>query len=320
MTCLLLLVLILALGVVGYRFIEGWRWIDSLYMTVITISTVGFKEIRELSDPGRIHTIVLIFAGVGTLAVTLSVTLEKLFQHQFKLIMEKRGMQSRINSLKEHTIVCGYGRMGRIIAETLHRLGEPLVVVDNDANRVADAEKSGGLVIKGDANDEVTLQQAGIARAKALVATLGTDADNLFLTLTARGINAKLDIIARAENENNGPKFTQAGASRVVSPFAIGAGHIVRVLTRPTVVDFVDLITAEEDIKLEVIQTTIDKGSPFAGRTLAESRIRQEMGGMVIAIRKQNKTLLFDPSPSTQIDVDDRLYVLSSSNPDQVPL
>ena len=311
--CLFLLLLVMSAGTIGYYLLEKWRWIDSLYMTVITISTVGFKEVSELSDPGRILTIILIFTGVGTLGVTISILFEHFFQHQFKLITEKRSMQKQIDSLKGHTIVCGHGRMGKIIAEQLHRAGRALVIVEAEATKAEELSRGDMLVVKGDATAESTLQQAGVERANALVATLGSDADNLFLTLTARGMNDALDIIARAENENNTRKFTQAGASRVVSPFAIGAGHIVSLLTRPTIVDFVDLITGEDDIKLEVGQTEVGPDSPFAGRTLAEGHVRQELGGMVIAIRKTNKTLLFDPAPSTRIDIGDRLFVMSSA-------
>ncbi len=310
--CSVLLLLVLVVGTTGYHVLERWSWLDSFYMTVITISTVGFKEVGDLSAAGRVFTIILIFAGVGTLGVTVSILFEFFFQHQFKIMREKRSMQKHIDTLREHTIVCGYGRMGRIIAEELHKAGKPLVVVEAEASKSDDLETSGLLVIKGDATAEATLQQAGVERAQALVATLGSDADNLFLTLTARGMNQQLEIIARAENEGNTRKFTQAGASRVVSPFAIGAGHIVSILTRPSVVDFVDLITGDDDIKLEVVQNAVAEDSPFAGRTLAEGHVRQELGGMVIAIRKADKTMLFDPPPSTRIEADDRLYVMRS--------
>ena len=300
-------------GTIGYHLLENWRWIDSLYMTVITISTVGFKEVSELSDAGRVFTIILIFAGVGTLGVTISILFEHFFHHQFRIITEKRSMQKRIEKLTNHTIVCGYGRMGKIIAEQLQRAEQPLVVVESDGAKAEEIERQGMLVIKSDATSETSLQLAGVEQAKALVATLGSDAENLFLTLTARGMNTKLDIIVRAENESNTRKFTQAGASRVISPFEIGASHIVSILTRPSIVDFVDLITGEDDIKLEVIQSEVTADSPFAGRTLAEGHVRQELGGMVIAIRKTDKTLLFDPPPSSRIEAGDRLYVMSSA-------
>ena len=311
-TCLFLLVIVIFGGCVGYRLLEDWRWIDSLYMTVITISTVGFKEVQELSDPGRIFTIILIFAGVGTLGITVSILFEHFFQHQFKIITEKRSMQKKIDQMTDHTIVCGYGRMGKIIAEQLQRNGKPLVVVESDPTKADSIERGDMLVIKSDATIESSLQQAGVDRAAALVATLGSDADNLFLTLTARGMNKDIEILARAENEGNTRKFTQAGASRVISPFAIGASHIVSILTRPSVVDFVDLITGEDDIKLEVVQHAVAKESPYTGRTLAEGHVRQQLGGMVIAIRKADKTMIFDPPPSTRIAHGDCLYVMSS--------
>ncbi len=311
--CLVLLFLVLLGGTIGYRLLEGWRWVESIYMTVITISTVGYKEVSELSDAGRVFTIFLIFAGVGTLGVTLSILFEHFFQHQFKIITEKRSMQNKINQLTNHTIVCGYGRMGKTIAEQLHRANKPIVVVESEPSKTEELERAEILVVKGDATTEASLKQAGVEQAKALVATLGSDADNLFLTLTARGMNPNIEIIARAENEGNTRKFTQAGANRVVSPFAIGAGHIVSILTRPSVVDFVDLIAGEDDVKLEVMQHSVMEDSPCAGRTLAEGHVRQELGGMVIAIRKADKTMLFDPPPSTRLDTGDRLYVMRSN-------
>lgn len=311
--CALLLLSVMAYGTVGYRFLEGWSWLDSLYMTVITISTVGFTEVRPLDAAGRLHTILLIVFGVGTVATTLSVLFEHLFHRQLKIIMEKRGMQRTIATLSGHTIVCGFGRMGRMIATSLQKAGQSVVVIERIQPTADKIEKLGFLVVQGNASDEETLSKAGIERAASLVATLGTDADNLFLTLTARGLNEALNIIVRAEDENNTRKFTQAGASRVVSPFAIGAGHIVRVLTRPTVIDFVDLVSNDDDIKFEVVQTDITQDSPFAGKTLAEARVRQELGGMVLAIRNSAGRITFDPAPHSRIDAGDTLFVIGSS-------
>lgn len=311
--CILLLLSVMAYGMAGYRMIEGWSWLDSLYMTVITISTVGFTEVRPLDAAGRVHTILLIIFGVGTVATTLSVLFEQLFHRQLKIIMEKRGMQRTIATLSGHTIVCGFGRMGRMIASSLQKAGQSVVVIERIPPTADKIEKLGFLVVQGNASDEETLSKAGIEKAASLVATLGTDADNLFLTLTARGLNEALNIIVRAEDENNTRKFTQAGASRVVSPFAIGAGHIVRVLTRPTVIDFVDLVSNDDDIKFEVVQTDITQDSPFAGKTLAEARVRQELGGMVLAIRNAAGRITFDPAPHTRIDEGDTLFVIGSS-------
>ncbi|MBT3193381.1 MAG: potassium channel family protein, partial [Verrucomicrobia bacterium] len=272
--CALSLMAILSVGTTGYHLIEGWEWLDCLYMTVITISTVGFGELHPLSDGARLFTVLLIIVGVGTMAVAISILFETVFQRQMRLFMEKRSMQKEIDKLTEHIIVCGYGRMGRNIANALSKTGRTVVVIEMDAQTTEEIERDGRLVVKGDAAEEAVLQQAGIDRASAIVATLGSDADNLFLTLTARGINPDLNIIARTEDERNGSKFAQAGATRVVSPFATGANHIVRLLTRPDVVDFVELVAEDDDIQFEVSQINVDADSPFAGKTLAEGHVR----------------------------------------------
>jgi voltage-gated potassium channel len=311
--CVLSLLAVLATGTVGYRLIEGWSWGECLYMTVITISTVGYGEIHPLSATARLFTVMLIVVGVGTVAVAISIMFEGIFQRQMKLFMEKRSMQKEVDRLTEHIIVCGYGRMGRNIANALTSTGRTVVIIEMDPQAVEEIEREGRLVVKGDAADEGTLGQAGIDRASAIVATLGTDADNLFLTLTARGMNPELNIIARTEDERNCRKFTQAGASRVVSPFATGANHIVRLLTRPDVVDFVELVAEDADVQFEVSQINVDGDSPFSGKTLAEGHVRQEIGGMVLAIRKSTGKLLFDPPPDSRLAVGDVLLVVGSA-------
>ncbi len=311
--CGISLLIILSAGTVGYHLIEKWSWIDCLYMTVITITTVGFGELHPLSEWGRIFTILLIVVGVGTVAVAVSIMFETIFQRQMRLFMERRNMKKEINELKQHIIVCGYGRMGRSIASSLSEAGRAIVIIECHAETVAELEREGQRVVKGDAAEESSLMAAGIDRASALVATLGTDADNLFLTLTAREMNSNLNIIARAEDERNCRKFTQAGASRVVSPFATGANHIVRLLTRPDVVDFVELVARDADVQFEVSQIDVDAESSLAGKSLAEGRVRQTVGGMVLAIRKSSGRLLFDPPPDSRLETGDVLLVVGST-------
>jgi voltage-gated potassium channel len=197
--------------------------------------------------------------------------------------------------------------MGSVIAADLRTARQTVVIVESDPDLVAEAERQGLPAVKGDANTEETLELAGVARAAALVGTLATDADNLFLTLTARGMNPELNIIVRAEDESNTRKFRQAGASRVVSPYSTGAGHIVRLLTRPEIVDFVELVTQDADIHFEVSQVEVAEDSPFAGKTLAESRVRQATGGMVLAIKRRGGGAIFDPKPDTTIQAGDVL-------------
>ena len=307
------IVAVLTAGVMGYHFIEGWPLLECLYMTVITISTVGFGEIHPLSDAGRLFTILMIVVGVGTVAIAISIMFESFFQRQMRLFMEKRSMQKEIDALAQHIIVCGYGRMGRIIADSLIKAGRTVVIIETAPLVAEEIEREGRLVVRGDAAEEESLRQGGIDRASAIVATLGTDADNLFLTLTAHGMNPDLNIIVRAEDERNCRKFTQAGAARVVSPFDTGANHIVRLLTRPDVVDFVELV-ADEDIQFEVRQLDVDESSPLVNKTLAEGRVRQEVGGMVLAIRKSTGRVLFDPPPDSRLTAGDVLFVVGSSH------
>lgn len=315
--CIVSLFAILAVGTAGYQIIEGWTWIESLYMTVITVSTVGFGELHPLSDAGRIFTTVLICVGVGIVALAVSVMFRTIFQHQLKIFMEKRGMQKRINAISKHIIVCGYGRMGRMITTALSTAGRKVVVIENVPQLADEIERDGIPVVMGDASEEDTLQSAGIDRAVSLVTTLGSDADNLFLTLTARGMNPELDIIARAEDDRNCRKFSQAGASRVVSPLATGSGRIIRLLTRPDVVDFVELMSEGDDIQFEVSRIDVDESSVFAGKTLAEGHVRQEVGGMVLTIQSADGGVIFDPSPDLRVQIGDTLFVVGSVKRDR---
>lgn len=311
--CGLSLLIIITVGSLGYYFIEGWSFCECLYMTVITITTVGFGELYPLSTAGRLFTMLLIIVGVGTVAVAVSIMFEAVFQRQMRLFMERRSMQKEIDTLTDHIVVCGYGRMGRSIAASLINTGRSVVIIESAPDILDELEREGQLCVKGDAADEAVLRRAGINHARALVATLGSDADNLFLTLTARGMNPDLDIIARSEEERNRPKFIQAGATRVVSPVATGAKHIVRLLTRPDVVDFVELVARDDDVQFEVSQITVDETTPFVGKTLADGHVRQKVGGMVLAIRKPDGDVLFDPKPNTKVTPGDVLLVVGAS-------
>lgn len=311
--CLLSLFAILAAGTAGYQVIEGWSWIESLYMTVITVSTVGFGELHPLSDAGRLFTTALICVGVGIVALAVSVMFKTIFQHQLRIFMEKRGMKKKINVTSGHIIVCGYGRMGRMITAALINAGRKVVVIENVPQIAEEIERDGMLVVMGDASEEDSLQSAGIDRAASLVTTLGSDADNLFLTLTARGMNSELDIIARADDDRNCRKFSQAGASRVVSPLAAGSGRIIRLLTRPDVVDFVELMAEGDEIQFEVSRIDVDESSVFAGKTLAEGHVRQEVGGMVLTIQRADGGVIFDPSPDLRVKTGDTLFVVGSA-------
>ena len=309
---LILLAVVIAGGTVGFHLIEQWPFLDCLYMTAITISTVGFGEIHPLSPTGKVFTIFLILGGVGTMAYAVSVVAETIVHRQVRLLTGRRNMQKDIAKLNHHTIVCGYGRMGRLVADNLKDAGRDLIIVENNPDVAEEASSRGFLVQQGNATEEEILTAAGIDRASGLVSALSSDADNLFLTLTARGMNKDLSIVVRANDQDSVRKFHLAGASRVVLPDVVGADHIVRLLTRPSVVDFVELVAKDGGIELEVRQIEITPGSPFENKTLAEARIRQATGCIVLAIRRPGQKTLFDPGPDARILAGDTLLAIGS--------
>jgi len=306
------LVSAVALGTTGYQWLEGWSLLESLYMTMITISTVGFKEVGDLSDGGRIFTITLIFVGIGSIALVGSSGLEWMIEMHASQWGQRKKMNKRINAVKNHIIICGHGRMGRYVVNELKPLDADFVIIDQDPEICSVLAEQGMLVVQGDASDESVLEQAGIQQATALVAALNSDADNLYLTLTAHGMNARLRIIVRAEEQASHKKFLRAGAAKVVSPYATGADHIVQLLLRPHLVDFIELVTQRGALELNIDQSELKEDSPLCNRTLAESHARQSLGRMVLAVKKQDGTTVFDPAPDTLLEKGDVLVTIGS--------
>ena len=301
--------LVLCTGIVGYRLIEGWRWIDCLYMTINTVSTVGNTDLVP-SDAGRIFTTLLILFGVGVMAYSLTRLAEFLFQRSLSNVLGRRTMLKQIHQMKQHTIICGYGRTGsRVVAELL-AAKKPFVVIEEDADIVKRLDAQGIPHIPGDATEEDTLEAANLCRADSLVASLDSDPENLYLTLTASGLCANLRIIVRAHDPESARKFHKAGAQRVVSPIASGASQIAQLITHPSVVDLVELVTEDKNIALQVFEYPIDEESAMLGKTLAEARVRQTLGGMVIAIKHPDDRTAFDPGPDTRLNLGDILVAL----------
>ena len=302
--------IVLSGGTMGYRLLEGWAWIECLYMTVITISTVGFKEVGETGNVTRLFTILLIFSGIGSVALIGSSLVEWMLEQHVSHGGRRKKMKRSIDQLRDHILVCGYGRMGRYVTSELAPAGAPFVVVERDAEICAGLAEKGLLFVQGDASDEAVLEAAGIERAGALVAALGADAENLYLTLTAHGMNPDLRIIVRAEEQASHAKFLRAGAAKVISPYAIGADHIVQLLLRPSVVDFIELVAHHEDLELDIEQVQVGEDSPLAGKSIAASRVRQALGRMILAIKKADGTTQFDPSPETVLKPGDCLVTI----------
>jgi voltage-gated potassium channel len=304
------ILLLLLGGTLVFHFVEKQSYADSLWMALITISTVGYSEPWELSLAGRATAAIILVLGVGAAAVMIAALFEVLMHRQIRDLLGRRNMDKQIAALKGHVIVCGFGRMGRVIAEQLDASRKGLVVVERSPEVIDEMEET-QLLVPGDAREESVLERANVHHASALVAALGGDADNVFLTLTARQMCPQLPIIVRAEDDASIPKFRQAGASRVVCPYQIGANHVVRLLTRPHIVDFIELADRPGAPGFEVQELPISEEHPFAGKTLAEGRVHQEAKLIVLAIRRANGSTEFDPDSNTRIQAGDTLIGVS---------
>ena len=291
----ILLALVVGLSTAGYCLIEQQSVFDGLYMTVVTISTVGSHEIPGMSPAGRWWTLGVIVLGVGTAAATFSLSVAALTEGTLRKALGRRQLQRAIERLQGHTVVCGFGRMGRLVVSELRRDGREVVVVETRADAFDRPDHSGILHVQGNAQEETVLRAAGIERATSLVACLPEDADNVFLTLTARQLNRNLTIIARAEQPNTQNKLLHAGADRVVCPQIIGATRIVNVLLRPAVVDFVEV--TNKGVDLEMDQLVVPDTSELAGKTLRALSLPARTGAMVVAVRRTDGQAVYNPSP-----------------------
>ena len=311
---LIMLGLVLLIGTAGYVVIEGWQILDAIYMTVITITTVGYGEVRTVSPIGRVFTLVLICMGMGIIAYTLGMVAQVMVELQVRSILGRKKLGLKIKSIKNHYILCGYGRIGRIISQELKASQIPLLVIDSNPDSKQGLEQQDIPYIIDDATSEDVLVEAGIERAKGLISVVLSDADNLFITMTARGLNPGLFILARAEEEQSQKKLLRAGANRVVLPYLIGGQKMAHTITKPAVTDFLELTVHDKNIELEMGELLVKDRSRLKGVTLADSGIRQEMNVIIVAIRKENGEMAFNPSSETRIETGDTLIALGPDN------
>ena len=298
---LVLFLALLVVGTLGYCLIERWTPLDSLYMTVITVTTVGFSEVRPLSAAGRVFTMVLIITGVGGVAYLLGNVVEHIVASEFTDGLARRRRRHMIEHLSGHYIVCGYGRVGRQAAHEFATMGVPLVVVDEAPRAVAAAVADGCLAIEGDATSDAVLLRAGIERAAGLLTTLDSDAENLYVVLSARGLRPDVLIVARAEQEQSEAKMLRAGANRVLSPSLLGGRRMAALALRPNVVQFLDVVMHSEDLELWLEEVEVLEGSPLAGETLQTAQVRQRTGATVVAVVGADGALTSNPSPDTAL-------------------
>ena len=307
---ILMIIIIITFGTVGYMVIEGWDLKDSLFMTVITISTVGYGETHQLHEQGRIFTIFLVLFGVGlTLYVTAGIV-RCIVEGQIQTVLGRRRLDKRIKRLKNHYIICGYGRIGMVICDILKKKPFNIVIIEKNRELIPLMEESGLPYITGDTVDESNLLQAGIERAEGLVAALATDADNVFLVLTVRQLNPEIFIMARASSNDVRTKLIAAGADIVESPYDMGAENMAQKIIRPTVTSFLDLALKHQHKDIQMEEIPVSPLSPLVNIMLKDSGIRQDYNLIIIAIKKADNKMLFNPSFETKIKAGDTLIAV----------
>ena len=306
---LLALVVVILLGTVGFHFIEGWPWFDGLYMVVTTLTTIGYQEVHPLSHAGRIFNIFVILAGVSLVLVTIGALTQALLEFELQSFFGRRRMEREIGRLFDHYIICGAGRVGRSAARELARKPVPFVVVEQNEAKIQRYAGDDWLMMLGDATQEQTLRDAQIERARGLVAATTTDATNLYIVLTARALNPKLKIVARASEEDAEKHLLTAGADSVVSPYAFAGQRIAQSFLRPHVVSFLDTATTHLGVDLEIGEVYVTPTSRFAGKTIEGSRIRQDRGVIILAIKRE-KGMRFNLAPDERIEAGDFLIAM----------
>ena len=307
-----ILIFVIAFGTSGYMLIEKWDFLDALYMTVITLTTVGYGEVRPLGGSGRVFTICLLIMGVGFVFYMFGTITQIMVEGQFRRLLGRRKLGKQLAALKDHYIICGYGRIGQIISREIAKKPLPLVIIENNPDLIKAIEEQGHLFIEGDATREDTLLKANIQKAKGLVATVSSDADNVYIILTARGLNPGLYIMARVVDEKAERNLLQAGANRVISPYHIGARKMAQAILRPAVTDFIELAVHRGGIELQIEEIPVRAPSRITDVPLRESGIRQELGLIIIAIQRASGEMLYNPPPEARIQVGDTLIAMGS--------
>ena len=297
-------------GTVGYVVIEGWNTWDAFYMTVITVTTVGYREIHDLSLAGQLFTVILLFGGVGTALYAFTIVAAAVVEGGLPSRFQWRRREKMLDTIRDHFIICGYGRIGTTVAKQLRREQVPFVVIERDPERCQSALEDGALAVAADASREDVLRRAGIERARGLIAVVGTDAENVYAVLSAHVLQPNLFIVGRAETEDAVQKLKLAGANRVISPYQIGAVQIAQTALRPAVVDFVALATSSESLELAIEEIAVSAASALADRSILEANLRQRFGVIVVGIQRQDRTMEFNPEPDTAIRAGDKLVVL----------
>jgi voltage-gated potassium channel len=311
---LIAIVATLAIGTAGFTFIDHYPPFDAFYMTLTTMTTVGYGEIHPLSRAGRIFNSLLIFFGVTTIFIGIGTMTQTIVELELGNAMERRRNKRMIEKLQDHFIVCGFGRVGRGAATELAHSGVPFIVVDVLPERAEQAIRAGMLALAADSTHDETLRQAGVERARGLVAALSTDADNLFVLLSAKGLNPKIYVAARAAEEGAEEKMRRAGADAVFAPYVITGHRLAQSLLRPHVVQFLDFTTKDIGMDISIEQVRVVEDSEVVSKSIKELRLGRDLGVIVMAIRKKDGAMLFNPPADTAVQGGDYLIVMGRQN------
>ncbi len=307
----ILILSVLLFGTFGYMIIEDLDFLNAFYMTVITVATVGFKEVKELSEAGKIFTVILIFGGFSVFAYAMTTGTKILIEGEIKEVFKKKKMKKEISALKNHYIICGYGRMGSIICREFKINQVDFVVIEKFEEHIKDREDM--LYIIGDATKDEILREAGIERAKGIITLLPSDAENLYVVLSAKFLNPKIYIVARATDEEARTKLKMAGTDRVICPYHIGALRIAQSILRPNVIDFLEFATGSEYRDIQIEEVSVSEKSELVGKTLQESQIGKKFEVIIIGIKRADGKIEFNPSATTLIKAGDTLIVIGKS-------
>jgi voltage-gated potassium channel len=301
---------VVVVGTIGYLAF-GMSFTDAVYQTVTTVTTVGFRELQDFTPLEQWFTIAIIILGASTVLYTFTLAVQVVVDGELRNFVGRRFMNREISKLEGHTIVCGWGRVGRAVADDLHQAGHAVVVVDVDAERIANVPYP---TVVGDATLDATLRAAGLERAGALVAALEGDAENLFVTLSARAIRPDLFIVARARQDESVPKLANAGADRVVNPQELGAARMASFVVRPNVAEFVDVVMHERSLEFRMQEFEVTPDSPIAGITLREANLRKETGVLILAMRRSDGTFTTNPDPGMVIEPNQVLIAVGTDD------
>jgi voltage-gated potassium channel len=295
---------LLAFGTAGFKVTGGpeWTWFDALYMSAITLTTVGYGETHPLSGEGRAFAIVFLFGGVFLLFYSATESIRAIVSGQLRAALGREGVKHALEEIRDHIVVCGLGRMGRLICHEFDQHKVQYVIIDRDEELLEERPHDAGVPVHGDATEDETLERAGVQRAKVLIAVLPSDADNLYITLSARVLNPNIFIVARAEQEASEPKLRRVGANQIVAPYVIGGHRVAQAVLRPTVGHFIDQATRLHAAEFHIEEAVIQEQSPLCGRNLRQSELSEKVGVIVITMRLPNGEMVFNPQGDTMVE------------------